>query len=204
MKKIKNTIFVLALTSGSIFTSCTKQDPNSPGFEFMPDMYDSPSKEVYGTETLFGDTVYLGMPVKGTISRGYMPYAYPNTPEGYAASDSNKNPLTSSPELVAQGEVLYGKFCVHCHGSSGAGDGSVGTKLPGAPPSYLSPAIMALSEGKMFHSITHGKGLMGAHASMLTQQERWELVLYIKKLQLAGAPAPVVADSTQQVAEVKK
>jgi mono/diheme cytochrome c family protein len=141
----------------------------------------------------------LAMPVKGTIPRGFTPYAYPNTPEGYAASDSNKNPLTVTPQLQAQGEVLYGKFCVHCHGASGAGDGAVGAKLPGAPPSYLSPAIIALSDGKMFHSISYGKGLMGAHASMLTQQERWELILYIKKLQLAGAPAPVVADSTQIV-----
>lgn len=197
MKKIKNTLFVLALSSGVVFTSCTKQDPNSPGFEFMPDMYKSPSKEVYGTSTLFGDTVYLGMPVKGTIPRGYMPYTYPNTPEGYAASEANKNPLTATPELVAQGEALYGKFCVHCHGASGAGDGPVGLKLPGAPPSYLSAAIMALPEGKMFHSITYGKGLMGAHAPMLTQDERWKLVLYIHKLQSAGAPATVVADSTQ-------
>ncbi len=199
MRKIKNKLFVLAFTSGLVFTSCTKKDPNSPGFEFMPDMYTSPSKEVYGTSTLFGDTIYLGMPVKGSIPRGFTPYAYPNTPEGYAASEANKNPLVTTPELVAQGEVLYGKFCVHCHGASGAGDGAVGLKLPGAPPSYLSPALMVLSEGKMFHSIAYGKGLMGAHASMLTQEERWKLVLYIKKLQSAGVPASVAVDSTQIV-----
>ena len=32
----------------------------------------------------------------------------------------------------------------------------------------------------MFHTITYGKGLMGAHASQLTQEERWLLVMYIR------------------------
>jgi len=32
----------------------------------------------------------------------------------------------------------------------------------------------------MFHTITYGKGLMGAHASQLNKEERWKLVHYIR------------------------
>lgn len=32
----------------------------------------------------------------------------------------------------------------------------------------------------MFHTITFGKGLMGSHASQLTQEERWQLIHYIR------------------------
>ena len=77
--------FAVMLVAG--FTSCGKKDVNSPGFEFMPDMYRSPSVESYGSHTINGDTLDNAMlPVIGTIARGYMPYVYPNTPEGYASA----------------------------------------------------------------------------------------------------------------------
>jgi mono/diheme cytochrome c family protein len=186
--------FAVMLVAG--FTSCGKKDVNSPGFEFMPDMYRSPSVEYYGIHVVNGDTIYNAMtPVKGTIARGYMPYVYPNTSEGYEQAGLYlKNPIAYSEAVEKDGEVLYGKFCVHCHGATGGGDGKVGLKLPGAPPSYSGP-LKNLPEGKIFHSITYGKGLMGNHASILTQEERWKLVYYVQKLQ--GPKETVAADSTK-------
>ncbi len=186
------------------FSSCGKRDANSPGVEFMPDMYRSPSLEYYQIHTVDGDTVYNAMkPVKGTVARGYMPYAYANTTEGYEAAGLNlKNPLTakSREEYEKEGEVLYGKFCVHCHGEAGMGDGKVGGKLPGPPPAY-SGTLKNLPEGKMFHTLTYGKGTMGSHASQLTQEERWKLVYFVQKLQ---GPKVVVSDSAKvEVAKPK-
>lgn len=170
-------------------TSCGKKDPNSPGVEFMPDMYRSPSLEVYGTQVIDGDTVHSTsdrwLPVKGSIARGYIPYAYANNAEGYESAGLNlRNPLPASNRAKdeAEGERLYGQFCVHCHGATGAGDGKVGGKLPGAPPAY-DGALKTLSEGKIFHAITYGKGLMGSHSGQLTQEERWKVVYYVQKLQ---------------------
>ena len=182
-------------------SSCGKRDENSPGVEYAPDMYRSPSLEYYGTHTVDGQELMAAkLPVKGTIARGFLPYPYENTPEGYEkAGQSLKNPLTSKSreEYEKEGEVIYGKFCVHCHGASGAGDGKVADKLPGPPPAY-SGALKNLSEGKIFHSITYGKGTMGAHASQLTQEERWKLVYYVQKLQ--GPKETVAADSTKAAA----
>lgn len=204
MKKHYSTIkFAFAATLTGLvlagFTSCGKRDENSPGVEFMPDMYRSPSLEYYQTHMVDGQVeMNAKQPVKGTVARGYMPYAYENTAEGYAAATANlKNPLTakSREEYEKEGEVIYGKFCVHCHGSSGAGDGKVGGKLPGPPPAYSS--IQNLTEGKIFHSITYGKGLMGQHASQLTAEERWKLVYYVQKLQ---GPKAAATDSTKTTA----
>jgi mono/diheme cytochrome c family protein len=189
-KKVTKVISLMAVFScvAIAFTSCEKRDPNSPGVEFMPDMYRSPSLETNmayvgienGKET--GDTMQANrMPVAGTIARGYLPYSLPATAEGYEASAGLRNPLENSAANLKMGEEMYGKFCVHCHGASGAGDGSVGTKLPGPPPTYES--LKNLAEGKMFHTITYGKGLMGAHASLMSPEERWQVVLYIQKLQ---------------------
>lgn len=195
------------------FTSCEKHNANSPGVEFMPDMYRSPSLEsnmAYvsienGKETL--DTLQANrMPVSGTVARGYMPYAYPNTPEGYEAAGANlRNPLQSNEMYLKEGEELYGKFCVHCHGASGAGDGKVGLKLPGQPPTYES--LKNLPDGKMFHSISLGKGLMGAHAPLLSKEEIWKVVLHIRKLQFPNGATPVAdsaAVTAPKVEEAKK
>lgn len=202
MKKATKIISLMAVLGmvTIVVTSCDKKNPNSPGVEFMPDMYRSPSLETnLAYVTKDGDTIQANRkPVAGTIARGYMPYGYANTPEGYEAAGANlHNPLEKNETNVAQGEALYGKFCVHCHGAAGEGDGLVGAKLPGAPPSYKG-ALKMLPEGKIFHSITYGKGLMGSHASQLTKEERWKIAMYVQKLQGNDplAPAPLQVDST--------
>jgi mono/diheme cytochrome c family protein len=195
-------VFITALSSLVVagFTACGKKDENSPGFEFMPDMYRSPSLEYYNTNTVDGiQEMNAKEPVAGTVARGFLPYAYENTPEGYEKAGMNlRNPLPASSreENEKEGEVLYGKFCVHCHGASGAGDGKVGAKLPGPPPAY-DGALKNLPEGKIFHTITYGKGTMGAHNSQLTQLERWKLVCYVQKLQ--GVTKIAAAGDSAQV-----
>ena len=182
------------------FTSCGKRDANSPGVEFMPDMYRSPGLEYYQTHVIDGDTLQNAKkPVNGTISRGYMPYAYENNTQGYEAAGLNlKNPLTlkTREQYEAEGEVIYSKYCIQCHGETGAGDGKVGAKLPGPPPAY-NGTLKNLPEGKMFHTLTYGKGWMGSHASQLNQEERWKVVYYVQKLQ---GPKEVATDSTKVVA----
>jgi mono/diheme cytochrome c family protein len=149
-------------------------------------MYRSPSLEYYNVHTVDGQEAMTAKePVKGTVARGFLPYMYENTAEGYEkAGTSLKNPLTakSREAYEKEGEILYGKYCVHCHGATGAGDGKVGGKLPGPPPAYAGP-LKNLPEGKIFHTITYGKGTMGPHSSQLTQEERWKLVYYVQKLQ---------------------
>jgi mono/diheme cytochrome c family protein len=217
-KKVTRIISLMAVfgcvTIG--FTSCSKHDENSPGVEFMPDMYRSPSLEanlanvVQNEDGTFDTIISNRQPVAGTIARGYMPYAYANTTEGYEAAGANlRNPFSKNEANLKEGEVLYGKFCVHCHGAGGEGDGLVGGKLPGAPPSYKT-VLKTLPEGKIFHSMTYGKGLMGSHAGQLTKEERWKLVLYVQKLQGNDAPATAVAsdstktDSTAVVVKVEE
>jgi hypothetical protein len=104
--------FSLAL-AGSLLagmTACGKKDDNSPGVEFMPDMYRSPSLEYYNVHTIDGDTMNSArLPVKGTVARGFIPYSYPNTPEGYEMAGVNlHNPLPSSSreKWEAEGEII--------------------------------------------------------------------------------------------------
>ena len=44
-----------------------------------------------------------------------------------------------------------------------------------------------LPVGRMFHSITYGLNYMGSHASQLTAEDRWKVILYVQTLQNASA-----------------
>lgn len=197
-------------------------DPNSPGVEYMPDMYRSPAVEAYvdyGQDPYhYGEDVAkeqrerqsARLPPAGTIpfsndpakAQFNMPYPYPHTVEGYEAAGLNlKSPIAMTAETVEQGKVIYVKFCQHCHGEKGEGDGAVvkNGNYP-QPPSYTGP-LKDLPEGKVFHSLVYGKNIaMGSHASQLNKEERWLVTHYVKYLQnggqMPGAAAAPAADST--------
>jgi mono/diheme cytochrome c family protein len=175
-----------------MLSSCTK-DPLSPGLEYMPDMYRSPSYETYSENTLFEDGQTARRPVSGTISQGEwpgqgslinaLPYHRAQSPEEYAAAAADVSPLDSSAAHAEKGKQIYEKMCMHCHGAQGGGDGSlIATGKYPPPPAYNGP-LKTLEEGKMFYTITYGKGLMGPHASQLTKEERWKVIRYVQQLQ---------------------
>ena len=98
------------------------------------------------------------------------------------AAASVPNPLPDSDEILKEGKRLYELYCDHCHGAGGKGDGSLSEVVLGIP-SYSSPAKRNLTEGHVYHVITHGKGLMGAHGSQIGEEKRWMIVKYVKQLQ---------------------
>jgi mono/diheme cytochrome c family protein len=192
----------LALAIGALSTSCTS-DPNSPGVEYMPDMYRSPAVEAYVDYNNM-EELSARKPVTGTIAFSEdpskamfnMPYAYENTTEGYETAGTGlTSPLVTTKENIEEGAVLYTKFCMHCHGETGQGDGGVVTNggFP-PPPAYNGAALKGLPEGKMFHSITFGKGQMGSHSSQLNKEERWKIIQYVKVLQNDGVNPFEVAE----------
>ncbi len=205
MKKVyHNYLSVTAiLVLVAVLTTGCKNDHNSPGYEYMPDMYRSPAIEAYvdyGMDPFhFGDSLVLAqrntpsarMPVVGTIPFSEdpdkvhynFPYPYDNTDEGYEASDALKSPLVETEAVMARGQLLYDRFCEHCHGATGAGDGLVVEVGNHPPPGAYDGALKDLSEGKMFHSITYGKGVMGPHAGLLSKEDRWKVIAYVKTLQ---------------------
>ena len=72
MKKIVSIIVSFAAVAQ--LASCTNDDPKKPGFEYMPNMYRSPSYETYSSNPNFADSMTARQPVNGTIARGDMIY----------------------------------------------------------------------------------------------------------------------------------
>ena len=201
MRMPKNTIIPVAAAITIMFASCVN-DPDSPGLEYMPDMYRSPAVEAYvdyGEDPYYvtedfaasqRNTPSARLPVEGTIpfsgeDKSFnLPYPYPNTPEGYEAAGLELfSPLEGTVNEIEAGALIYGQMCTQCHGEEGKGDGAISRNghIVGIP-SY-SGKLKDLPEGKMYHTLQYGKGLMGSHASQLSQKERWLIIAYIKTLQ---------------------
>ena len=165
----------------AIFASCNN-DRTTPGVTFMDDMYISPSVETYAADAMFSDGMGTQTPVTGTISRGHMPYEYPNTVLGY---DSAKATLMlpeayKNDKTLKEAKDLYIKMCGHCHGTKGDGNGTLAKreKFLGIP-GYDKARLPDLTPGSMYHVIMYGRNMMGSHASQLTEAERWQIVSYI-------------------------
>lgn len=183
-------------------------NPNSPGVEYMPDMYRSPAVEAYvdyGQDPYYfteekaaeqRERMSARKPVNGTIPFSMdadkvqfnMPYPFPNTPDGYEAAGAQlKSPIAMTQATVDKGKVIYDKFCQHCHGATGQGDGPVVNNGGYPPPGAYNGPLKDLPEGKIFHSLTYGRNVaMGSHASQLNKEERWLVVHYVKYLQNGG------------------
>ena len=118
-----------------------------------------------------------------TVARnrnGWLPYRLGK--DSLAMAESMKNPLDSTAAIVSEGKILYEMYCDHCHGAKGEGNGKVSEKYNGVP-SYKSDALKNISEGHIFHVITHGKNLMWAHGSQISPEDRWKIAKYVKTLQ---------------------
>ena len=211
MRKILS--IILSFGAVAQLASCTNDDPKKPGYEYMPDMYNSVGYETNSSNPNFADSTTDRQPVNGTIARGdvvytdfdRLPYALPNTPEGYEeAGKSVHNPLVKNEENMVEGKRLYTNYCRHCHGDAGKGDGPVAMNNGPKPPAY-DGTLKDLPEGKMFHTITYGKNMMGSHSSQVTPTQRWKIIMYVQTLQNpAGQKLTATADSSKTAAPTKK
>jgi mono/diheme cytochrome c family protein len=180
----------LTVATASVISSCS--DNRSTGLEFARNMYDPIGYNPDQPNKNFKDGKTAQTPPEGTVPVGFDKYdVYPNTFEGYeAAGKSLSNPLPVTVPTLEQGKTLYLNMCSQCHGLEGKGDGSIVNmgKFP-APPAYgtgnssRGGAMKDLTDGKIYHTITHGVNLMGPHKSQLTPEQRWKVVMYVHELQ---------------------
>lgn len=146
--------------------------------------YEDGHAEFFNSNILNPNGMNMRTPPENTVPRnkqGWLPYRLPKD-SLELASRKLKNPLDSTAHVIAAGKILYESYCQHCHGAKGAGDGKVADKYNGIA-NLNSDAIKNVTEGHIFHVITNGKGLMWAHGSQISPEDRWKIAKYVKVLQ---------------------
>lgn len=163
------------------FFSCVEN--SKPNYEYMPNMYRTVTYETYGEYDVFLNEQEALMPAEGSVPRGWRPYDYEDTREGYAAAKAElTNPLPYTETNLAKGRQLYTIYCAVCHGDQGDGQGILvqREKILGIPP-YDDPG-RAITEGSVYHVMYYGLNAMGSYASQTSIEERWQIDHYVMKL----------------------
>jgi hypothetical protein len=176
---------VLIILIYGISSGCNRSR-NNPGWDYFPDMFYSTAYETNTKNPNFTDSMTMRTPVAGTIPRDYIPFEYTIDPESrIKAGKDLVSPLLPTEENLTRGKTVYSLFCIGCHGPSAAGDGHLYKSglFPVKPRSLTAETAIKLKDGEIYHSITLGFGVMGAHGSQILPDDRWKLVLYIRKLQ---------------------
>ena len=115
-----------------------------------------------------------------------------------------------SDEMFALGQKKFEQNCAACHGFAGYGDGLVSKRANNLAQGYwLQPTslhdsrIQAQPVGRIYYTITNGKGKMGSYGASLNPRERWAVVLYVRALQRSqnAKESDVPADVTLQAAD---
>lgn len=177
MKSLSKIVIVLGLSA--LVTSCS--DTSRPNYQYFPNMYEPIGYETYAETNAFANGKEGQEVPNGAVKRGFVPYDYPNTTEGYTSARANLiSPLDSVAKTSDKGAKLFVIYCSVCHGDKGDGQGILmkREKFLGVP----SYAVRDISEGSIFHVVTYGLNAMGSHANQLSQEERWMVASYVMKL----------------------
>lgn len=180
MKKLISLSFSIVVALG--LGSC--QDPSKPNYQYFPNMYEPVGYEAYADSDAFVNGIEAQLPAEGSIARGWQPYEYPDTNDGYEMAKAElQSPLAQTEVHLVEGKELYGLYCAVCHGKKGDGQGILMTreKFLGVP----SYADREITEGSIYHVLMYGKNAMGSHAGQVNATERWQIAQHVMELRSA-------------------
>jgi len=113
-----------------------------------------------------------------------------------------RNRLPATPANVENGRIAFSHYCVACHGLDGQNTGVpfADRMAPPVPP-LNSPAVQSYTDGQLDWIMVNGLFPSGMPASkgILTDEELWSIVVYVRHLPPAGSlgePAIYSGDDT--------
>ncbi len=143
----------------------------------------------FSSDSLLGETTpFRGMP-QGSVPVTGMTVAewevsYSQSPLTVDSLSRVPNPVPVDARSLANGRRLYAVNCAVCHGDRGDADGALRQLNPayGFAPPINGAATAARSDGYLWGMMRNGRGLM-ANYNRIPEQERWDVVNYIRGLQ---------------------
>ena len=139
-------------------------------------------KEKYNNRDIFNPkTLIIIVPFLGFLLIFSRSFAQSNW---VAAKDADnlKNPLAGNTSVIADAKTVYVSYCTPCHGDKGRGDGPAAPGLNPKPADHTSAAVQSETDGSLFWKLSEGRSPMPGYKKILTDQQRWELINYIRSL----------------------
>jgi mono/diheme cytochrome c family protein len=196
---------LLALVVG--FTLTARRDLSQPNWQFLTAMKHSPANQAFEVSAEFPNGRTQQPPVNGAIARGDLPLHYAATKEDAirageelinpyqqsapttATADPATDPQAPFRDSIARGAELFQRYCVACHGAGGTGNGAVAQRGFPPPPSLVTGNSTRMKDGQLFHILTYGQGSMPGMEPQLTRDRRWDVINFVRTLQVPGEEA---------------
>ncbi len=150
------------------------------------DMHVQPRQNPLSRSDFFPDQRSERPPVEGTVARRQLhedTYFYTGK-IGNNPGDMMPFPVTK--EVLDRGRERFNIYCAPCHSRLGDGNGFVPSRgFSRKPPSFHIVRLQKAPLGYFFDIMTEGFGIMPDYASQIPPQDRWDIVAYIRALQLS-------------------
>jgi mono/diheme cytochrome c family protein len=182
---------------------------SKPPIRIFPDMDEQDKTRAQKPDAFFADGHGSRLPVGQTQPRGFneegaksiggIPeyefggqtgyYYTGHVGDYYGSGMPEELKLTeeSAKALIGRGKERYGIYCSVCHGMAGDGLGITSSYgVPGIANFHMDNFKgEAYPDGRIFETITKGKGQMGAYGYNIAVEDRWAIVAYVRTLQTA-------------------
>jgi len=150
------------------------------------DMHVQPRENPLSRSEFYPDHRSERPPVEGTVARGDLradTYFYTGK-IGNNPGDVMPFPITK--EVLERGRERFNIFCAPCHSRVGDGNGFIPSRgFARKPPSFHDVRLQKAPVGYFYDVITEGFGIMPDYASQIPPQDRWNIVAYVRALQLS-------------------
>jgi mono/diheme cytochrome c family protein len=116
------------------------------------------------------------------------------------------NPLPATPENIRAGQIAFSHYCFTCHGLDGQNTGVPFAETVSPPvPSLNSPQVQKYTDGQLKSVIANGIFPSGMPASkgILSDEEIWSVVVYLRHLPTKGSLGDPAAYSDEEVTRLK-
>lgn len=99
------------------------------------------------------------------------------------------NPIPRTDQTIAKGHEIYRFECQTCHGPEGQNDGPAAKIVEEIKKArkLTDPSLQEEPDGSLFWKITEGRGSMPSHEKMLTEEERWLVVHFLRTFATSDA-----------------
>lgn len=116
------------------------------------------------------------------------------------------NPLPATPDNIRAGQIAFSHYCFTCHGLDGQNTGVPFAETVSPPvPSLNSPQVQKYTDGQLKSVIANGIFPSGMPASkdILSDEEIWSIVVYLRHLPPKGSLGEPTAYSDEEVNRLK-
>jgi mono/diheme cytochrome c family protein len=188
----------------------------------------SPIADNESAPYLFSDMRSMRQPVAGSVPFGELEADskfFHGLKDGQEATKDGEEDLAAyvsefpkglviDEEFLARGKLRFEIYCTACHGYAGQGDGLVNARAMAlgqsgkatwtTAKSLHDPVVKDLKQnpvGRLYDTISNGRGTMGPYRAQITPEDRWAIVAYIKALQATGLPVTAGMDAEAEASD---